>query len=448
MDDRRRLQILIVATAGAVLIPLNTSMLSVGLAPLVEAFSVTNATGTWLVLLYLAAMTSLQPTAGKLGDRFGHRRMFMAGLVIFGVASAAAALASSFTQLVFFRVLQGVSGAALAPNASALIRFTYPPERQGYAMGLYVSVFSVGLTAGPVISGLLIHLWGWPAIFWVNLPCVALATWFGLKVLPGATRGRSVLFDWWGTALFSSLIILVVLATNLWREGRLPWPGLFVAAVALLGFLFWRVEERAADPLLRFSLFRLRGFGASNAAIFLLHSIMYAILVAVPLFLQQGRGVSPSLAGMVMGIYSVVQVLISPVAGRLSDRFGRRLPVVAGGLLYMVAASILWGVTPQTPLLYLVGALVAGGVGTGLASAPIQAAALAELPTDLVGVGAGVWYSSRYMGNIGGALLTSLLLPQRLEAGAGELYLVLAAIAAVLAFTAVGLPGAARREPA
>lgn len=448
MDDRRRLQILLVATAGAVLIPLNTSMLSVGLAPLVEAFSVTNATGTWLVLLYLAAMTSLQPTAGKLGDRFGHRRMFIAGLVVFGVASAAAAMASSFGQLVFFRALQGVSGAALAPNASALIRFTYPPERQGYAMGLYVSVFSIGLTAGPVVSGMLIHLWGWPAMFWVNLPCIALATWFGLRLLPGATRGHSVVFDWWGTAIFSSLIILIVLAANLWREGRLPWPGWFLAAVVILSFLFWRVEERAADPLLRFSLFRLRGFGTSNAAIFLLHSIMYAILVAVPLFLQQGRGVSPSTTGLVMSIYSLVQVLISPLAGRLSDRLGRRLPVIAGGLLYVAAAGVLWGVTPQTPLLFVVGALAAGGVGTGLASAPIQAAALAEVPPELVGVGAGVWYSSRYLGNIGGALLTGLLLPQRLDAGAGALYAALAAIALLLALTATWLPGVAERADA
>ena len=444
LAPRRQYLILIAATAGAILIPLNTSMLAVALAPIVAAFGVTNAAGAWLVLLYLAVITSLQPAAGKLGDRFGHRYIFIGGLLLFAGASVLAALAPSYGLLILARALQGLAGAALAPNAAALIRLTFPPHRQGHAMGLYVSAFSVGLTAGPVIGGLLVSLWGWPAVFWINLPTVALSCWIGMTVLPASPPVQRISFDWLGTGLFSALVITIVLGANLWKEGTLPVsPWLVIGLLLALGLLFARVEERALDPLLKLSLFRLPGFGAASGAIFFLHMMMYTIILAVPLYLQQGRGMAPAAAGVLMSSYALMQVLVAPFAGRLSDKFGRRLMVGAGGLLYLSGAGMLLLLTPASPLWLLLVALLATGVGTGLTSPASQAAALAVCPPDQVGVGAGVWYGARYLGNIGGALMTGLLLPDG-ATRAGALYGTMMIVAVLLAGTAGFLPGRER----
>lgn len=441
MEDRRRFLILIAATAGAVLIPLNTSMLSVGLAPVVRAFGVSNAAGTWLILLYLAVMTSVQPTMGKLGDRYGHRIVFLSGLIAFICASAGAALSRDFATLILFRVLQGFFGAALAPNATALIRLAYPLERQGQAMGLYVSAFSVGLTVGPVLSGILLTLWGWPALFWANLPLAILSIWIGFRVLPGGTGNPSVAFDRWGTALFTVLVMASVLSANLWKDGALPL-SLWVVVPALVAgsVLFYFVEQRADDPLLRFSLFRLPGFAASNLAIFWLHLLMYAVMVSVPLYLQQGRGLSAGSAGWMLSVLSIMQVLVSPFSGRLSDLIGRRSLSALGGALCTMGAVLLWWLSTGPTLLWTAAAMVIIGAGVGLTSAPVQAASLVVLPRELVGVGSGVWYTSRYMGNIAGALVVAMLLPSDLTGGAGALNVVLIAVGSMLAFTSLRLP--------
>lgn len=443
VEDRRSFLVLIAATAGAVLIPLNTSMLSVGLAPVVRAFGVSNAAGTWLILLYLAVMTSVQPTMGKLGDRYGHRLVFLSGLIAFTFASAGAALAPDFTLLILFRVLQGFFGAALAPNATALIRFAYPLERQGQAMGLYVSAFSVGLTVGPVLSGLLLTLWGWQALFWANLPLAILSIWIGFRVLPGGTGSASVAFDRWGTALFTALVMASVLSANLWKDGQLPF-SLWVVVPALVAgsVLFYFIEQRADDPLLRFSLFRLPGFGAANLAIFWLHFMLYAVMVAVPLYIQQGRGMTAGRAGWMLSVLSIMQVLVAPFAGRLSDLVGRRSLSALGGALCTAGAFMLWRLATGPALLWTVAAMIITGVGVGLTSAPVQAASLVVLPRDLVGVGSGVWYTSRYLGNIMGALVVALLLPVDLSGGAGTLFAVVTAVGILLALTSLRLPSA------
>lgn len=442
MTERSRLLVLITATAGAILVPLNTSMVSVGLAPIMSDFQVSISATTWLVLLYLVVITSMQPTAGKLGDRYGHRKVFLLALVLFGLASLGAALATSFPALVLFRVLQGLTSSALGPNAAALIRLAYPIEEQGKAMGLYVGAFSMGLTIGPVISGLLVGTLGWRGIFWINVPAVAGALWLGSRVLPHSAPGARTPFDWSGTSLFTILIGGVVVALNLWKGGTLPFPVWIVLPVAVaLSLLLYQLEERAPDPLIRFSLFRLPGFGASNAAIFLLHSMVYVMLVAVPLYMQEGRGLHPAMSGLLMAVFSLMQVVVAPVAGKLSDRFGRGIPVVVGGLLYLITALVFaTTLSETTPVWLLAVSLTIAGIGTGLTAAPVQATALAACPPEDVGVGSGVWYSARYLGNINGALMSGLLLPARLGGGAPVLYGTMAVVAVALAASSGFLP--------
>lgn len=422
------------------MVPLNTSMVSVALAPIMTAFGLTVARASWLVLLYLVVITSLQPTAGKLGDRFGHRRVFLAGLILFGLASVGAALASAFWLLVLFRVLQGFTASTLGPNAAALIRLAYPIERQGQAMGLYVGIFSMGLTVGPLLGGLLVSWVGWQGIFWVNVPTVIIAAWIGFLVLPRARDLERVPFDWGGTVLFGALVAGVVLVANTSKTGGMPLPAWVVTSLLLLlAAALFRVEQRVSDPLIKFSLFRLRGFSASNLTIFLTNTMVYVVLVAMPLYLQGGRGLSAAASGVQMALFSGMQ-LIAPLAGRLSDRWGRQVPVMFGAGLFLAGWVGLLLVAPGSSLGWVTVALLCAGTGYGLTQAPVQAACLASLPRADVGVGSGVWYSSRYLGNVAGALLCSLLLPHDLAGGAPVLWWTQVGVALALVGSARLLP--------
>lgn len=422
------------------MVPLNTSMVSVALAPIMEAFGLTVARATWLVLLYLVVITSLQPTAGKLGDRFGHRRVFLAGLLLFGLASVGAALAPAFWVLVLCRVLQGFTASTLGPNAAALIRLSYPVERQGQAMGLYVGIFSMGLTVGPVLGGLLVNWVGWQGIFWVNVPTVILSAWIGFKVLPTDHVAERVPFDWGGTALFGALVSGIVLVANTSKTGGLPLPmWVIILLMLVMALALYRVEEKVSDPLIKFSLFRSRGFSASNLSIFLTNTMVYVVLVAMPLYLQGGRGLSAAASGVQMALFSAMQ-LVAPLAGRLSDRWGRQVPVLVGGGLFLAGWAGLLLVAPGSSLVWVTVPMLLAGTGYGLTQAPIQAACLASLPRADVGVGSGVWYSSRYLGNVAGALCSSLLLPRNLAQGAGTLWWTQVAVALALMASARLLP--------
>jgi EmrB/QacA subfamily drug resistance transporter len=415
-------------------------MVSVALAPIMTAFGLTVAQATWLVLLYLVVITSLQPTAGKLGDRFGHRRVFLTGLLFFGLASVGAAVAPAFWVLVLCRVLQGFTASTLGPNAAALIRLAYPLERQGQAMGLYVGIFSMGLTVGPVLGGLLVNWVGWQGIFWVNVPTVMLSALIGFMVLPTAHTAQKVPFDWGGTALFGGLVAGIVLVANTSKTGGLPVPmWVMVPVLVALALGLYRLEGRAEDPLIKFSLFRSRGFSASNLSIFLTNTMVYVVLVAMPLYLQNGRGLSAAASGVQMALFSAMQ-LVAPLAGRLSDRWGRQVPVLIGGGLFLAGWAGLLLVAQGSSLVWVTVPLLLAGTGYGLTQAPIQAACLSALPRADVGVGSGVWYSSRYLGNVAGALLSSLLLPHELAQGAPVLWWTQVAVAVALVASARLLP--------
>ena len=433
---------------ASLLVPLNSTMIAVALPRLVDDLGTSLASAGWLVTGYLIAMASLQPVAGKLGDRFGRRPLLLGGLLWLAVASAAAAVAGSLPLLVVLRLQQAVAGALIVPNAMALLRETVPPERLGSRLGLVGAAMPLGAAAGPPLGGLLLAVGGWPAIFLVNLPLVAIALALGLRALPATERPeRPAGFDRAGAALLSATLVAAAWALNGSGLSGATAAALGVAAAVLLAALV-RFELRRPDPVLQPRLFARRAFSAASAGVALSNLAMYVALLALPVLLARREGFGTAAVGLVLASMSAASLVVTPLGGRLADRTGPRLPAAAG--LALQGAGLvplaLWpgSLTGGT----LVACMAVAGAGLGLASAALQMAAIAAVDVAEAGVAAGVFSTSRYAGSIvGTALLAGPLAPAAHGTGGfAVLFAVLVVAAAGSALVALLLPS--RRRPA
>ena len=403
----------VIATVAlaTMLAPLNSTMIAVALPQVIQEFETDVAGAGWLVTAYLITMASLQPVAGKLGDRLGRRPLILGGVACFGLASIAAALASSLPALLVFRVLQAVAGAIALPNGAALLREVIPAERRAARFGLVGAAIAFAAAVGPPLGGFLVGQAGWRAIFSVNIVLVLPALLIGWRSIPASPAGEARhKFDLSGAVLL--LAVLAGTAALLTRGSR---DGIALAAAIGLGGLavaFLRWELRHSDPVLQPRFFRRRTFAAANAAIALSNMAMYTTLLAIPILLTGRGGWTSAEVGLVLAAMSMGMVVFSPLGGRLADRLGRRWPTVLGLLLLSLGLVplALTGGALATPA--LLAGLAVVGAGIGLSSAGMQTAALESVGAAESGVASGVFSTSRYLGSIVGAsLLAGMLVP-------------------------------------
>lgn len=433
------------AALVGMLAPLNSTMIAVALPSIRGQFHVGVGTVAWLVTGYLVLMASLQPIAGRLGDRLGRRPLLLGGLGAFAVASVGAALAPGFGWLLACRLLQAVAAALAWPNAGAAVRALVPEGRRGRVFGWLGTATSLAAATGPLVAGLLIWLAGWQAIFWVNLALVLPAFLLVRRALPpsppGRARGPGPAFDFVGAGSLSVLLALgaafVILGRHFGLAQLAQGVALLAAAAAFLAY-----EARHAAPVLQPRLFARRAFAAAAGGIALGNFAMYVSLLAVPLLLATRPGWTAAGTGWVLTALSGATLLAAPCGGWLADVRGRRAPTVGGLAVMTVGAGLLalaGGALGAAPL--LVGLTLIGG-GIGLAGAGLQTAASESVPAADAGLALGMYSTSRYLGSI----LGSALLAQLLERFGGVpstfgLVFALVAGAAVLAtLTATRLP--------
>ena len=395
------------------LAPLNSTMIVVALPAIIAAFHTTLFEAGWLVIAYLLTMGALQPVGGKLGDRFGRRRLVLVGLVVFGVASLAASFAPTLPFLLAFRTLQAISAAVTFPNANAALRAALPASSRASGFGLVSAGVNLAAAVGPPLGGILVLLGGWRSVFYANVPLIAVALILGFRSLPrDAPRQRRRGFDVSGalllTALLGTLAGVLVLAGG--RATR-PEIAVLVAGLLVLGVVFVRRELGHPDPVLQPRLFLVRPFASATAAVALSNFAMYSTLIAVPLLLA-ARGWRSSDIGFVLTSMSVGTAIVAPFGGRLGDRFGRRAPAFFGMALAASALGLLAGGGGIANIPLLLFCLALAGLGFGIGSPAVQTSAVESVDVQDAGVAAGVYSSSRYLGSIiGSSLLASVLAP-------------------------------------
>jgi EmrB/QacA subfamily drug resistance transporter len=427
---------------ATMLAPLNSTMIAVALPRVMAEYGVDVGQAGWLVTAYLVAMASLQPVAGKLGDRLGRRGLILGGVAWFGAASLGAATASGLSALLFFRIQQAIAGAIALPNGAALVRELVPADRRAGRFGLVGGAIALAAAAGPPLGGLLVGLGGWRSIFYVNLLFVLPALAIGWRSIPARPKaGPSHPFDLGGAVLLS--VVLIGTAVLLSR-GPIFAPSILPLGGVVIGVLvaaFLRRELRHPDPVLQPRLFGGRTFAAANAAVALSNLSMYSTLLAIPLLLSHRPEWNSPEIGVALAAMSGGMVVFSPLGGRLADRLGRRRPTVAGLALLALGLLPLAISGAEVGTRTLLGGLGLVGVGLGLASAGLQTAAIESVGPRESGAASGIFSTSRYLGSIvGSSVLGVLFGPMgRGAAGVGSLFLMTFAAALLSALASLGL---------
>lgn len=434
--------------SGAILVPLNSTMLAVALPGVMDDFGLGASTVASLVSLYLGTVAIALPVAGTLGDRYGARRVFLLGVAGFGAASLVAALATTFGILELSRVLQAVSGALVSTSSAALIRETAPAERRGEAFGLFDLLTSTSAAVGPFIGGVIVGALGWRSMFFLAVPIALLSAVLVLFVVRPtreaelADRPREPRpLDVPGLVLLGLAIAAFLVALHAIGDaaGTLRIAAAVAIVPLLLAFLVVELHERrpAVDP----RLFRRAAFAAAVAGVFGSTVVLHGSFILVPLLVERLLGDSATTTGIVLLGVAGVGALLSPIGGRMSDRRGRRVLVVVGSLVSAVGLAVLAlpsaiaSAVPVTLLLAVV------GLGNGLTS-PRQAAALESVEPARVGMAAGTYYTGRYLGGVVGASLAGALLGSRVTTGGVTLgFAVLAGTMVLVAIASLGLPG-------
>jgi EmrB/QacA subfamily drug resistance transporter len=402
--DTTRRWVLGLAAVASFMVALDTLVVSTALSTIRQDLGASVEQLEWTVNAYNLSFAVLLMTASALGDRFGRRRLFAAGLALFAVASAACALAPGVGTLIAARAVQGAGAALVLPLSLTLVGAAYPPERRGAAMGALQGLTGLAVASGPVIGGAVAQGVAWQWIFWINVPIGVLALPLVLTRIP-ESRGPAGALDLRGLLLITAAAIGVV--WGLVRGNGAGWGSPEVvaslAAGALLLAVFVAWERRARTPMLPLALFRSRAFSAGNGATFLTFASLFAAVFFLAQFLQTGLAYGPLGAGLRLLPWTATLFFVAPVAGILVDRFGERPFLVAGLALQAVGMGWIALIAgPGMSYAEMIPALMLAGCGVSMAMPAGQNAAVNAVAGDAIGKAAGINSTLRQLGGVFG----------------------------------------------
>lgn len=398
---------------GAMLNPLNSSMIALAIHSIQKDFGLSYVTVSWLISSFYLASAVTQPVAGKLGDLIGRRQMFLGGLILVAVSAMGAPLAPTFAILIIMRLFQAVGSGAVYPSGIGMVR-DHIHDRQGAALG-FISVFMSGMAAlGPSIGGLLIEWGDWPAIFLVNIPvllvCFILA-WFVLpkdEIKKKLTRQELIQkMDLVGILLFSIGVLGLLLFLLSFKTKVNVGAGI-VGVIFLL--LFGWHELKTKIPFIDIRLFRSnRKLSLVYLQFIVLNFIYYSLFFGLPNYFQDGLHLSVSYSGVLMLFVTGTGIITAPLVGRWVDRAGVNIPILAGNMLIVIGGLLLWIFFHHISVIIMV--LIASliGMGCSFGNVTLQAAMLEASPANVVGVSTGLFQMSRHLGSILSAVSLGLV---------------------------------------
>ncbi|MBV9121050.1 MAG: MFS transporter [Chloroflexi bacterium] len=384
--------VLITTTIGVAMASLDNSILTISLPDIMHSVNASVVEVMWMVMGYSLIITALLLPFGRLADMKGRVRLFNAGFVLFTVASALCGLSQTGSQLVLFRLLQGIGSAFLFSNSVALLTDAFPANERGMALGVNMMCATSGFIMGMVFGGVITQFLGWRYIFFVNVPIgIFAAGWCFLKLRESSDPDREARFDIGGIVSFPLAVACILAAltfVTLGQWGSNTTDLLFAAGAALL-VLFFMIERRVREPMMDLTLFRIRLFWAGNSALFLNALSRGATMFIMSWYFQAVLQDEPVIAGLKVLPLALIMGLAAPVAGRLADRLGSRLLATMG--LMGTCVAMLWMSTFEVHVAYpvLAAALVILGASNAFFNTPNTSAVMSAVPAGRRGVAAG-----------------------------------------------------------
>jgi EmrB/QacA subfamily drug resistance transporter len=417
-EYRWRWWALIGASLAVFMAALDSNVVNVALPVMARIFHVDRQI-RWVVLSYILPTTALLGAFGALSDVIGRRRITLIGITLFILGSILCGTAQSLPQMVIYRIIQGIGGSAIGSAILAIATVNFAPDERGKAMAVIGLIAPLGAVVGPSLGGLLIGAFGWPAIFYINVPFGVLSFVLVFRLLPRDAGQKLKVFDAWGAVFFSAALVLLIMGLSP-TNGRLTTLDLVMlaGAAAAVAILF-AVERRAANPLAPPSLVGKRHFTIPLSGIMTMGIVGAGLGFVMPFFLEGTLGMGPEKAGLTLLFFPLAMAAASQVGGRLSDRFHPRLPAAVGAAISLVGVLLLlplnshWGLGDLIPRFALV------GLGFGFFVSPSSVAVMTATPRDHVGVGGALANTARFLGFALGPTLATVFWNPALTGAAG-----------------------------
>jgi len=426
-DERNPWPALWALVIGFFMILIDTTIVSIANPSIQEGLGATIDQVIWVTSAYLLAYAVPLLITGRLGDRYGPKLMYQIGLVIFTLASLACGLAdalpgSGIGNLIAFRAVQGLGAGLMTPQTMAVITRTFPAARRGVAMALWGAVAGVATLVGPLLGGILVDGPGWEWIFFVNIP-IGVVAFIAAQILVPHLETHQHSFDWLGVAL--SAIGMFLLVFGLQQGHAYDWNAWIWASIAggivVLGiFLLWQ-RINTKEPLIPLSLFKDRNFSVANGAISTVGFAFTSMFIPLVYFFQGVRGLSPTQTALMTIPTALATLVLSPIAGRLTDRLHPRALAVPG-LAIGALAIILWSLmlSPDIAIGWLLVPPLLLGIGSAFIWAPLASTATRNLPMSAAGAGSGVYNTTRQVGGVLGSAAIATVIVNRIAANLGD----------------------------
>ena len=412
---------------GFFMILVDSTIVAVANPSIMAALDITSYdTIIWVTSAYLLAYAVPLLVSGRLGDRFGPKKLYMAGLAVFTVASLWCGLSGTITMLIAARVVQGVGAALLTPQTLSTITRIFPPERRGVALSMWGATAGVATLVGPLAGGVLVDHLGWSWIFFVNVPIGVIGLVAAARLIP-VLETHPHRFDIGGVVLSGIGLFLIVFGL---QEGqthdwvRWIWAVIAVGVVFMAMFFWWQAANHH-EPLIPLAIFRDRDFSLANIGIAVIAFAVTAMILPVMFYAQSVSGLTPTRAALLTAPMAIASGALAPFVGRIVDRSHPR-PIIGFGFS-TVAIALLWlsfVMTPQTAVWKLMLPLTAMGIGMAFIWAPLGANATRNLPPRLAGAGSGVYNTTRQVGSVLGSASMAAFMSARIKAemptGAGS----------------------------
>ena len=381
------------------LTPFDGSAVNIALPTIGNAFHMDAISLSWVATAYLLASALFLVPFGKLADIYGRKKIFLWGICIFGAASFIMTLVATEQQMIAVRVIQGVGAAMIFGTAIAILTAVFPPGERGKALGIYITSVYLGLSLGPFFGGVLTDVFGWRSIFYINVPiAIAAAILIVWKLKGEWAECVGDRFDITGSVIYSIALVALMYGFSVLPDAT--GIALVVSGILLLAFFVW-FEQRQDCPVLNMQLFfKSRIFAFSSIAALINYGATYAVSFLISLDLQYTKGYSAVYAGLVLIAAPVVQTIVSPFAGRLSDRYDSQVLSSIGMGFTALGLFLFIFLNGTTPLWYIIAVLVILGLGFGLFSSPNTNAIMSAVEKRYYGVASGINGTVRLLGQM------------------------------------------------